>query len=91
MTRHIDKPDELPIKEGAICWINSQRVCGPDCVAFNVDELDEHGIASDGPHRCTVIVLLGQVGSGAGQLVQLMTKAQQQARTPQQPAPPKVG
>jgi hypothetical protein len=31
---YIEKPDELD-PSGALCWLDMQRMCGPDCVAFN--------------------------------------------------------
>lgn len=32
---YIEKPDELTAGSGALCWLDMQRLCGPDCVAFN--------------------------------------------------------
>jgi hypothetical protein len=86
----IDHPDEKQILDGEVCWHNSQRVCGADCVAFNTDELDEHGSPVQGPTKCIFIVLLGQLGQSGSTLVQLMTKAQLVSRTPAAPSPPDI-
>lgn len=57
------KPDLLT-GTGAMCWISAPRVCGPDCVAFNM-ETDEH---DDHQQRCTVLVVLGQIAPVISQL-----------------------
>lgn len=31
---YIEKPDELPAREGGLCFLNSARLCGPDCTAY---------------------------------------------------------
>lgn len=89
--KKIELPDERKLVDGEICWHNSQRVCGADCIAFNVEQLDEYGSPVQGPTKCIFIVLLGQLGQSGANLVQLMTKAQAMSRTPAAPAPPKVG
>jgi len=62
---YVHKPDELDANEGMFCWISSERRCGPDCVAFNTDEIDEHGNYLQGPQKCLPLVYLGQQGSAA--------------------------
>lgn len=89
--RKIELPDEKKIIDGEICWNNSQRICGADCIAFNTDSLDDNGDPVQGPTKCIFIVLLGQLGANSGSLVQLLTKGQLMSRTPGAPPPPKVG
>lgn len=86
--KKIETPDEKQLLDGEICWHNSQRVCGADCIAFNVEQLDEYGSPVQGPTKCIFIVLLGQLGQSGSSLVQLMTKAQMVGRTPAAPPPP---
>lgn len=88
---HIAKPDEIDLQNGEACWLNSVRVCGADCIAYNVDETDEHGSPVQGPTKCTLIVLGGQIASGIGALVQLKQREQKARQTPQAPSPPKAG
>jgi hypothetical protein len=90
-TRYVQKPEQIEVKDGETCWMNQVRVCGPDCIAFNRDEIDEHGSPVQGPTKCTLIVLAGQLGAGMTALVQLTQKAQQMQHTPAAPRPPKVG
>lgn len=33
-TPHIHQPDEKNVEHNGMCWINVERLCGPDCVAF---------------------------------------------------------
>ena len=89
--RKIDIPDERKLLDGEVCWHNAQRVCGADCIAFNVDQLDENGSPVQGPEKCIFIVLLGQLGTSSANLVQLMTKTQAVLRTPAAPPPPSIG
>lgn len=89
--KKIDAPDERKLLDGEICWHNAQRVCGADCIAFNTDQLDEHGSPIQGPEKCVFIVLLGQLGTSSAGIVQLMTKAQVAMRTPAAPPPPSIG
>jgi hypothetical protein len=87
----IAKPDEIDVQNGEACWLNSVRVCGADCIAFNIDETDENGAPVQGPTKCTLIVLAGQVASGVTALVQLKQRDQKARQTPQAPPPPKAG
>lgn len=87
---HIERPDEIDAGTGGTCFINHMRVCGPDCVAYNLDEIDEQGSPRQGATQCTLIVLGGQIASGIGALVELGHRRQRAQQTPQAPAPPKV-
>lgn len=63
-TPFIERPDEMDIRAGVLCWLDGSRVCGADCVAFNPEE-QEAGLASDGPNKCLVLMYMGQQGSAA--------------------------
>lgn len=93
----IHRPDKLDIGNGTLCWRDGSRLCGADCVAFNVDEgLDENRMPIDTPNKCIVLVYLGQQGSGALSIIDannLVRKKHQDASRPN-PAdlpPPPVG
>lgn len=88
---YIEEPDEIQTKEGDACWIRQERVCGPDCIAYNLESEDEDGSPIQGPTQCTMIVLLGQLSSAAGALVQLKKQDLRGKQTPAAPPPPKVG
>lgn len=51
----IEKPDEYETQDGLSCWMDAGRVCGPDCVAFNVSSIDDHGDPVGGPEACTAL------------------------------------
>lgn len=38
---YIETPDTIQTEEGALCWLDMQRVCGPSCVAYNTDPAPE--------------------------------------------------
>jgi len=88
---YIAEPDEIETKEGDACWINHVRVCGPDCVAYNLDSVDEAGSPVQGPTQCSLIVLAGQMASGVTALVQLKKQDMRGKQVSAMPAPPKVG
>lgn len=85
---HIEGPEEIEVRNGEACWINHIRVCGADCIAYNIDEVDEAGSPVQGPTKCMIIVLGGQVASELGALVQLKQRALKQAQTSASPAAP---
>jgi len=55
MAPYIERPDEIEVQDGLSCWLNEARRCGPDCVAFNVSQIDEHGDPIAGPEACTAL------------------------------------
>lgn len=88
---YIEEPDEIETKEGDACWINQVRICGPDCIAYNMDNADEDGGPIQGPTQCTLIVLAGQLSAGVSTLAQIKKQEMRSRQTPQAPVPPKVG
>lgn len=73
---HIHEPETKNLGGGAMCWLNADRVCGADCVAFNIDGV---GLPEDeavqGPNQCTVLVYAGQIGAGSLAQIQLLKKS----------------
>lgn len=86
----IEEPEEIETREGDACWINHVRVCGPDCIAHNMDSVDDTGAPIQGPTQCSLIVLAGQIASGVTSLVQLKKQDMRNRQTPSMPSPPKV-
>lgn len=64
-TPYIERPDTLAIGDGTLCWRDGDRYCGPDCVAHNVDDIDEHGNSLQGPNKCLILLYSGQQASAA--------------------------
>lgn len=83
---YIERPDTQDVRNGALCWNDRDRVCGPDCMAFNAEEgLDENGLVLDTPNKCLILKYAGQIGSGALAVIRL-AKKMDDPRTP--PPPP---
>lgn len=62
----IHRPEEMDIKPGSLCWMDGTRVCGPDCVAYNVEDVDpETGEFLQGPNKCLALFYMGQQGAAA--------------------------
>jgi DeoR/GlpR family transcriptional regulator of sugar metabolism len=85
----IERPDSIDLRDGTTCWLDGSRVCGPDCTAFNTNEMDEQGIVSDGPNKCLLLVYQGQMGSAAlAQVVTLKKKMADEVRKERNNAAP---
>lgn len=83
MSKHIHPPDTLEVQNGESCWLDGNRICGGDCMAFNP--------GGEGPEKCSVLVMGGQLAQAATDLVKLRVEARRTASTPNvNPAPPKV-
>ena len=93
----IERPDKLDLRRGSLCWLDGSRVCGADCVAFNADELDDHGHATDTPNKCIALAYMGQQGAAALSIIAInrpaTKKAQDERRASAGGAPsiPEVG
>lgn len=88
----IERPSQLDLRNGSLCWMDGSRVCGADCVAFNPEELDNHGLATDSPNKCLVLTYMGQQGSAALSIIAVnrlaAKKAQDERRESALGAPP---
>lgn len=93
-TPFIERPDTLPVSDGSLCWRDGARYCGADCVAFNTEELDEHGAPAQGPNKCLVLLYAGQQASAALSTLVVNRKAVQAAQDSERIAmsggPPKI-
>lgn len=88
-TPYLEKPDEMNVGSGLLCWINADRVCGPDCVAFNVAVLGDDpnaGPPEATPEMCTVFAIGDEVLRGLRTLVKLrVDRANETRRAAQTP------
>lgn len=62
---YLYEPDVKKLAPGMTCFLNQDRVCGTDCMAFNTDEVDGQGNAIDGPDRCLLLFNLSAMGASA--------------------------
>lgn len=62
----IEKPDDGPIADGSVCWLDQNRICGPECIAFNHDSLgvETEGVRQ-GSNQCVILAVMAQQGSAA--------------------------
>lgn len=72
----VHEPDELNIPEGAVCWLNMDRLCRGDCIAFNIG-----ADAASGPERCMLLVYMSEQTASSQMLVQIGRLAAQGTRT----------
>jgi hypothetical protein len=76
----IERPEKLDLRRGSLCWMDGSRVCGADCVAFNPEELDEQGQATDSPNKCLVLTYMGQQGAAALSIIAINRTAAKKAQ-----------
>jgi len=79
--RDIEFPDEAaPRGTGLYCFLNGERECGPDCMAFLPEpSADKAQTLSLQQRSCTVIVATERIGRFMGGLVQLGLQRQASA------------
>ncbi len=67
----VHKPDKMNVADGAMCWINDQRMCGPDCKAFNVlgVGIDDADVAVQAHMECVLLAAATSQATGMVQLV----------------------
>lgn len=61
---HIERPDEVTPEQGALCFLDRQRVCGPDCASY----LGENPLPRE---RCLVLSSLTGVVLAVDELIQI--------------------
>lgn len=77
---------EPPKGNGLTCWLNQDRLCGPDCMAFSNPPMAKGAeYANKQWANCIVLVSMHQESKHAAILAQHLVRA---ANTP---APPKTG
>jgi hypothetical protein len=71
---YIEEPGDKKVGDGSMCWLNGERMCGGDCVAFNWESEPLQA-----PNQCIALAYFGQVASGALTQIKLSRKARQRA------------
>ena len=69
LSQPIEPPEEVGEGEGQTCFINQDRLCRPDCTAFN-----SYAELKQGPERCILLVYLSHTAANTTELVGLGTK-----------------
>jgi hypothetical protein len=87
MEEQVHHPDmKKPQENGLMCWLNMDRPCGPDCMAFADPPLAKGADYEDKQWaNCILLVGVHQASKHVAVLAQHLVRA---ARTP---PPPKVG
>ena len=69
---HIEEPDEMDDdnRNGLVCFLNDQRICRPDCMAFTT-EGSESPYLNDQQKHCMLIVSVERLARYSGGLLSL--------------------
>jgi len=81
----IEKPDEMAVDIGGGCFLDRERVCGPDCTAFT----DVH--APTAAERCVVLSGINAGLGLIGELVKLRRPVRRDPLGPNIPPPDPMG
>ena len=80
----IESPDELdddPDTNGLTCFLDSDRVCGADCMSYSTFA-SESPMLNDEQKHCTLLVAAERLGRHSGILIKTIRSDQQdKART----------
>ena len=86
----IEPPKELdddPDKNGLICFINMDRPCGADCMAYTTAE-GESPYLNRQQNHCALIVGIERLGRHTGGLLSLLRRNAQDAKRTGGAVPP---
>lgn len=89
-TPYIEPPEELDDdaeKNGLICFMNPDRSCGADCMAYTTFA-SESPYLNDQQKHCVAIVGVERLGRYAGGLLSLFKKSEADARRASKTTPP---
>lgn len=80
-TPYIEPPAELDDdpRNGLACFIDGNRICGPDCMAFTTQG-SESPVLNDQQKHCVAIVSIERLGRYAGGLFSFLKKADADAK-----------
>jgi hypothetical protein len=86
---YIEEPDEMddnPETNGLVCFMNIDRPCGADCMAY-AQEDSESKYLSDQQKGCTVLVSIERLGRYAGGIMKTIKDSQADTARARQVAP----
>lgn len=91
---YIEPPDELDDdpKNGLVCFLNMDRPCGPDCMAYTTNKAESVYLNEQQKH-CTLIVGIERLGRYTGGLLSIIkaNKADAQRAVSVKPPSPTGG
>ena len=73
---HIEEPDEMDDdseRNGLVCFMNMDRQCGADCMAYSTLPSESKYLGEQQKH-CVAIVGVERLGRYAGGILSLLTK-----------------
>lgn len=85
----IDSPNELDDdpRNGLICFLNMDRQCGPDCMAYTTFGSEAPQLNEQQKH-CTIIVSVERVARFSGGLLSIVRRTTADAKRAGGQAPP---
>jgi hypothetical protein len=89
-TPFIDPPEQLdddPEKNGLACFLNADRICGADCMAYTTIG-SESKYLNDQQKHCVAIVGIERLGRYAGGILQLMKNTGADSKRSTRTTPP---
>ena len=87
---YIDRPDVLnddAERNGLVCFLNADRACGPDCMAY-VTFPSESLLMSEQQKHCIVLVSTERLARFTGGILSQMRKGQEDAQRGGTKSPP---
>lgn len=78
---HIESPDEMTPGQGAMCFLDRLRVCGPDCASY----IGENPLPSE---RCLILSSLSGIVLATDELIQIRKNNAQVHTAPAVPQVP---
>lgn len=69
-TPYIETPDRMAAADGSMCWLDGDRRCGPDCMAFNTVGVGvEDDAVIQGHTQCVVLATMSSQNAGLISLI----------------------
>lgn len=82
-----EQDEELEEKEtDLVCWLNSSRPCGADCMAYTTMEA-ESKLLNEQQKHCVALVALERVGRHSGGIMMLLKSLSGQLERAAEKAP----
>lgn len=79
--------DDDPEKNGLVCFLNMDRPCGPDCMAYTTKPSESPDLNNQ-QRNCVFIVGVERLGRHSGIIAKLIRDGQADAQRRQQKPPP---
>ena len=83
----VEQPEDEETTNGLYCFLNPERECGADCMAYTTLPAESPYLA-DQQKNCTIIVGVERLGRHTGGVLSLLKKSSQDAARKEQKPPP---